>query len=96
MSSEASRSSSPSSEEPLASEPEVRSLARPWLLALVGVLVGYPLSPAPVIWSLQKAGWKSIADQSELFYWPIVVVYRNVPLVQAFYDWQFELLGIRP
>jgi len=94
MSSEVSKSPPP--EEPLTSEPEVRSLARPWLLALVGALVGYPLSPAPVIWALQKVGWTAVAAKSELFYWPVVVVYRNVPMVRAFYDWQFDLLGVRP
>lgn len=78
------------------SETDPRPWCRPWRLALIGVLVGYPLSPAPVLWMLEKLGLTSIASRAELYYWPLVFACRHVEFVRDFYDWQFRLLDIHP
>ena len=77
-------------------ETKPRQWPRPWQFALVGALVGYPLSPAPVLWMLDRMGLATIASHAELYYWPLVFACQHIPVIQSFYEWQFRLLGVNP
>ena len=54
------------------------------------LIVLYVLSPGPVmaLWEDPPVG---ISD----FYAPLEAAYRSVPVVHAFYDWYFDLWGMK-
>lgn len=80
----------------LDSEPEERRSIRPWHLALIGLVSGYPLSVGPVAWiceildpARQYTGFIRIA------YEPVKFLYDRMPPVRLFYDWYLGLFGVR-
>ncbi len=80
---------------PLDSEPEERRWIRPWQLAVVGILVGYPLSVGPVAWICQ---WLDPTGQHtgyvQVAYLPIRFLYERLAPVRAFYGWYLDLFGV--
>jgi len=60
--------------------------------ALVVLLV-YVLSPGPVLLIISKTG-KDPLPVVTTVYAPLIALYEYVPVVQAFYDWYFRLLGL--
>ena len=81
---------------PLDSEPEERRSIRPWHLALIGLVAGYPLSVGPVAWicetldpARQYTGFIRIAYQ------PLTFLYDRLLPVRVFYDWYLGLFGVR-
>lgn len=78
----------------LESEPEERRWIRPWHLALVGVLVGYPLSVGPVLWLSRTLDPNQ--DHIIFLMWifaPLEFLHRTVSPVHAFYDWYLSFFG---
>jgi hypothetical protein len=66
-------------------------LSLPVLLVLVFV-VGYALSPGPVIKVFGVT--KSPVDLEKL-YAPLIYLYDNVPAVRDFYEWYLPLWGVK-
>lgn len=81
---------------PLENEPEDRRLIRPWHLALIGLLVGYPLSVGPTIWLSRTLDPNQ--QHVEVLMWtfaPLEYLYRTVTPVRIFYDWYLPLFGVK-
>ena len=80
---------------PLDSEPDDRSLIRPWHLAVAGILISYPLSVGPVAWMCR---WLDPMQQHtgfvQVIYFPIKLLFDRLPLVRTFYKWYFRLFGL--
>lgn len=70
------------------------------VLTVIGLLVFYILSPAPVVFLIVKVcPWIGVALDMPLafvryFYMPIAAVADRSPLVSDFYTWQFRALGL--
>ena len=80
----------------LENEPEKRPLFRPWLLAVVGLFVGYPFSVGPAIWLSRMLD----PDQKHVLvlmwiFAPLEFLHRTVAPIRAFYDWYLSFFGVR-
>ncbi len=73
---------------------EPRWLLRPWLLALVGMTLGYPLGLPFVLWFVASFASEKVAGFVVLLYLPVSMLQDRVPVIRAFYEWYFEVLGI--
>jgi hypothetical protein len=61
----------------------------------VGLLVGYVLSPGPLIKLLnQEMLPRSVQQICDVYWWPLHFAYENVPVVKRFYDSYFHLFGV--
>ncbi|HUG20165.1 MAG TPA: hypothetical protein VMM56_14365 [Planctomycetaceae bacterium] len=80
-------------------EPENRTKSR-WgcgCLGLVMLLVGYILSPGPLILVCENCPGSvqpMLEPVIEYLYLPLGWCYDNYESVEIFYDWYFELLGV--
>ena len=80
----------------LESEPEERRRIRPWHLAAMGMLVGYPLSVGPAIWLSRTLDPRQ--EHILVLMWifaPLEFLHRTVEPVRAFYDWYLSFFGVK-
>lgn len=78
---------------------ETRGSVSAFTIVLVGAIVlllGYVLSPVPVLVLINHTGLSesdSVQSAIETVYLPLEWLCENVSLVEAFYDYQSDLLG---